>query len=168
MLHFASWAHNCRRILLFFNHAYLLCSRLLTKAQSFVLSDAQLHLIVNQCHGMNELGKDGEMGVWVLAADEEDIFLLPVDEGDDWVPKITSGLNDGAIRMTPGADIIELPGDDVSDMAYYEMADSLDREMADIDRLWDLFMDGSSQDADLLEDEVCPTRPDVSLLFVVQ
>ncbi|KAK9906469.1 hypothetical protein WJX75_002462 [Coccomyxa subellipsoidea] len=87
------------------------------------------------------------------AADEEDIFLLPVDEGDDWVPKITSGLDDGAIRMTPGADIIELPGDDVSDMAYYEMADSLDREMADIDRLWDLFMDGSSQAADLLEDE---------------
>lgn len=133
-----------------------------------MLSDPQLHLIVNQLHKISEVGKDGEMGVWVLAADEEDIFLLPVDEGDDWVPEITSRLDDGAIRMTPGDDVIELPGDDISDMAYYEMADSLDVEMADIDRLWDLFMDGSSQDADLPEEEVYQATPDASLLFILQ
>ncbi|CAL8462066.1 g1597 [Coccomyxa elongata] len=79
------------------------------------------------------------------AVDEEDIFLLPEDEGDDWfmAPQITSGLDQGAIGMAVDDDIIELPADDISDTTspYYEVADDMD-----IDRLWDLLMTGPIED----------------------
>lgn len=79
--------------------------------------------------------------LWCAAADEEDIFLLPEDEEDDWfmAPQITSGLDQGAIRLAVDDDIIELPVDDISDTTspYYEVANDMD-----IDRLWDLLMTG--------------------------
>lgn len=88
------------------------------------------------------------------AADEEDIFLLPEDEGDDWLmaPQITSGLDQGAIRMAVGDDIIELPTDDIDDVTspYYEVANDMD-----IDRLWDLLMAGPIEDTvEIPEEEV--------------
>ncbi|EIE24363.1 hypothetical protein COCSUDRAFT_47246 [Coccomyxa subellipsoidea C-169] len=82
------------------------------------------------------------------AIDDEDFFLLPAHDGNDWMaPGITSGFEDGAIRMQPGADVIELPDEDISN-AYYEMTDSMD-----IDRLWDLFMEGPREETDTPEQE---------------
>ncbi len=68
-------------------------------------------------------------------------------------PGITSGFEDGAIRMQPGADVIELPDEDVSN-AYYEMTDSMD-----IDRLWDLFMEGPREEIETPEQEVRTILP---------
>lgn len=73
---------------------------------------------------------------FLLPEDDSDIFLLPEDEEDDYwmAPQITSGLDQGAIHMAVGDDIIELPTDDISD-AYFERSNDMDT-----DRLWDLLM----------------------------
>jgi len=74
------------------------------------------------------------------------VVVVAGDEADEWMAlEATSALQSGAIRMTPGAAAIELPTDSA---AYYDMSDDA------VDRLWDLFMEGSDDIAELPEEEV--------------
>lgn len=75
------------------------------------------------------------------------MVVVAVDEGDEWMAlEATSALDSGAIRMAPGVPAIELP---TGSAAYYDMSDDA------VDRLWDLFMEGSDDIAKLPEEEVC-------------